>query len=139
LTRWREHLAAVLDQPPYEPVTAAVVRGAASSPSTTLLAAWLSLPFGSPVRCHVERPSAWDHGIHSVRLTRPSGDILRKRRTRSVAVLTQPGQPDHELHLPRRTLPECLAEELRRLDPDVLFGRVIGEGRARLLEQRSAA
>ena len=45
-----------------------------------------------------------------------------------VAILTQPDQPDHELHLPRRTLRECLAEELRRLDADVLYGRVITTG-----------
>ncbi len=32
LTRWREQLAAVLDQPPYEPVTAVEVVGAGSSP-----------------------------------------------------------------------------------------------------------
>ena len=34
----------------------------------------------------------------------------------------------HDIVLPRRTLRECLAEELRRLDPDVLYGRVITEG-----------
>ena len=33
---------------------------------------------------------------------------------------------------PRRTLRECLAEELRRLDADVLYGRVITEGWTRL-------
>ena len=45
-----------------------------------------------------------------------------------MAILTQPGQPIHDLAFPRRTLRECLAEELRRLDPDVLYGRVITEG-----------
>ena len=45
-----------------------------------------------------------------------------------MAVLTQPGQPVHDLAFPRRTLRECLAEELRRLDPDVLYGRVITVG-----------
>ncbi len=44
------------------------------------------------------------------------------------ATLTQPGQPSHDIVLPRRTLRECLAEELRRLDPDLLYGRVITEG-----------
>ena len=49
LTRWREQLAAILDQPPYEPVTAVRVRGAADSPSTALLAAWLRLALDVPV------------------------------------------------------------------------------------------
>ncbi|KDA06213.1 OpcA protein [Microbacterium sp. CH12i] len=128
LTHWREQLAAVLDQPPYETITSAEVLGAAASPSTALLAAWLQLSLDVPVRWHFEDPSHWQAGIKSVRLTRASGDILLERPETSVAVLTQPGQPDHDLHLPRRTLRECLAEELRRLDPDVLYGRVITEG-----------
>lgn len=128
LTHWREQLAAVLDQPPYETITSAEVLGAAASPSTALLAAWLGLALDAPVHWQFEDPSHWEAGIKSVRLTRAGGDILLERPETSVAVLTQPGQPDHELHLPRRTLRECLAEELRRLDPDVLYGRVITDG-----------
>lgn len=128
LTHWREQLAAVLDQPPYEPVIAAEVRGAAASPSTALLAAWLQMALEVPVTWSYEDPAEWEEGIKSVRLSRASGDILLERPSPSVAVLTQPGQPDHELHLPRRTLRECLAEELRRLDADLLYGRVITEG-----------
>ncbi|MGO1234844.1 MAG: glucose-6-phosphate dehydrogenase assembly protein OpcA [Microbacterium gubbeenense] len=128
LTRWREHLAAVLDQPPYEPVTEIQVHGAASSPSTALLAAWLGLALEAPVSWQFEQSADWGHGIRSVRLTRASGDILLERRTESHAVLTQPGQPDHDLLLPRRSLRECIAEELRRLDEDRLYGRVITEG-----------
>ncbi|MGF3055148.1 glucose-6-phosphate dehydrogenase assembly protein OpcA [Microbacterium sp. YY-01] len=128
LTHWREQLAAVLDQPPYESVTAVEVRGSATSPSTALLAGWLRLALRVPVRWSFEDLGEWKDGIKSVRLTRASGDILLERHSPDLAVLTQPGQPDHELHLPRRTLRECLAEELRRLDPDVLYGRVITEG-----------
>ncbi|OCG75635.1 glucose-6-phosphate dehydrogenase assembly protein OpcA [Microbacterium sediminis] len=132
LTRWREQLAAVLDQPPYEPVTAVEVRGASTSPSTALLAAWLGMALELPVTWRYEDPAVWDHGIHSVRLSRPSGDILLERLDASVARLTQPGQPDHELLLPRRSLRECLAEELRRLDADRLYGRVLTDGWERL-------
>jgi glucose-6-phosphate dehydrogenase assembly protein OpcA len=127
LTHWREQLAAVLDQPPFEPVTGVEVRGAASSPSTALLAAWLRLQLDVAVDWKYESPEEWEHGIKSVTLTRPSGDIRLERPSPGIAVLTQPGQPDHDLVLPRRTLRECLAEELRRLDPDVLYGRVITE------------
>jgi glucose-6-phosphate dehydrogenase assembly protein OpcA len=132
LTHWREQLAAVLDQPPYERVTAVEVRGAAASPSTALLAAWLRMALDVPVSWSYEDPALWHEGIKSVRLTRASGDILLERPVADVAILTQPDQPDHELHLPRRTLRECLAEELRRLDADLLYGRVITEGWNRL-------
>jgi glucose-6-phosphate dehydrogenase assembly protein OpcA len=128
VTRWREQLAAVLDQPPYEPVTAVRVRGASDSPSTALLAAWLRLKLGVPVDYAYLPADEWASGIKSVRLTRPSGETLLERPSPGVAVLTQPGQPSHDLAFPRRTLRECLAEELRRLDPDVLYGRVITEG-----------
>ncbi len=43
LTLWRAILAAVLDQPPFETVEAVEVSGAADSPSTELLGAWLGL------------------------------------------------------------------------------------------------
>ncbi|MET0830309.1 MAG: glucose-6-phosphate dehydrogenase assembly protein OpcA, partial [Microbacterium sp.] len=128
LTHWREQLAAVLDQPPYDPVTAVEVRGAASSPSTALLAAWLRLRLDVPVDWRYLPEDEWSHGIKSVRLSRASGEVLLARSSPAVACLTQPGQPQHDLVLPRRTLRECLAEELRRLDPDVLYGRVITEG-----------
>ena len=128
LTYWREQLAAVLDQPPYEPVTSVEVRGSALSPSTALLAAWLQLALEVPVRWSNEDPAHWQEGIKAVRLGRAGGDIVVERRHPAIAVLTQPGQPDHELHLPRRTLRECLAEELRRLDPDIIYGRVLRTG-----------
>jgi glucose-6-phosphate dehydrogenase assembly protein OpcA len=128
ITRWREQLTAVLDQPPYEEVTAVEVKGASDSPSTGLLAAWLRLKLDVPVRYEYLPADEWSSGIKSVRLTRASGDILLERPSPGVAVLSQPGQPSHDLSFPRRTLRECLAEELRGLDPDLLYGRVITEG-----------
>lgn len=132
LTRWREQLAAVLDQPPYEPVTRVEVRGAGDSPSTALLAAWLRLALDVPVDWTYLPHQEWSSGIKSVRLVRPSGDTLLERPSAGVAVLTQPGQPSHDLAFARRTLRECLAEELRSLDPDLLYGRVITDGWAEL-------
>ncbi|GAB3604341.1 glucose-6-phosphate dehydrogenase assembly protein OpcA [Microbacterium aureliae] len=132
LTRWREQLAAILDQPPYEPITAVTVHGAADSPSTALLAAWLRLALDAPVEWGYLSAEEWPHGIKSVTLTRASGEVRLERPAPGVAILTQPGQPSHDLAFPRRSLRECLAEELRRLDPDLLYGRVITEGWAKL-------
>ena len=112
--------------------TAVEVRGAETSPSTALLAAWLRLTLGVPVDWHYLSPDEWSDGIKSVRLTRASGDIVLERSSTAIACLMQPGQPQHDLVLPRRTLRECLAEELRRLDADLLYGRVITEGWALL-------
>jgi glucose-6-phosphate dehydrogenase assembly protein OpcA len=127
LTLWRAQLAAVLDQPPYETVTAVSVTGALDSPSTTLLAAWLQLALQVPV--HYELTSGSNsNGIRGVHLTRASGVISLEREVPGIATLTQPGQPVQDLTLKRRSLRDCLSDELRRLDPDELYGQVITEG-----------
>ncbi len=65
-------------------------------------------------------------------MVRRSGTIELERPEGNIASLTQPGQPVHDVSLPRRSLRDCLAEELRRLDPDDLYGEVIKRGLARL-------
>ena len=128
LTLWRAQLAAVLDQPPYEPVTGVHVSGSSDSPSTELLAAWLQRQLEVPVTLDITDPVDGISGIHGVRLERASGAIVLERLVPNVATLTQPEQPDHDISLPRRSLRDCLAEELRRLDPDDLFGEVVQNG-----------
>jgi glucose-6-phosphate dehydrogenase assembly protein OpcA len=104
------------------------VEGASDSPSTVLLAAWLTLALNTPVSIEAGEPGT---GLHSVRLKRPAGDVELNRPRRSVAELHQPDQPVQRISLPRRSLQDCLAEELRRLDPDDVFGEVVTEGLAR--------
>jgi hypothetical protein len=58
-------------------------------------------------------------------LIRKSGDVEINRDILDKAVLIQPSQPTREISLPRRSLRDCLSEDLRRLDPDDLFGEVI--------------
>jgi glucose-6-phosphate dehydrogenase assembly protein OpcA len=138
LTLWRAQLAAVLDQPPYESITEVSVTGALDSPSTTLLAAWLQLALQVPV--HYELTSgANSNGIHGVHLTRASGVISLEREVPGIATLTQPGQPVHDLTLKRRSLRDCLSDELRRLDPDELYGQVITQGLPQLGDPATAA
>jgi len=132
LTLWRAQLAAVLDQAPYEPITGIQVTGAIDSPSTTLLAAWLRLELDAPATCVLTPVEAGSHGIHGVRLERDGGVVELVRDTPGIATLRQPGQPVHDLALPRRNLRDCLADELRRLDPDELYGEVITSGLALL-------
>jgi len=125
LTLWRQQLAAILDQPPFDPVVGVVVTGAVDSPSTDLLAAWLKLKLKVEVELvRVERGST-GNGIKGVRLQRTSGDIEIVRSVPDIATLIQPTQPMREVSLPRRSLRDCLSEDMRRLDPDDLFGKVI--------------
>ncbi len=139
LTLWRAQLAAVLDQPPYQSVTAIEVHGASDSPSTTLLAAWLQRQLEVGATRTTYGPSGARAGIYEVRLEREAGVIELRRTQPSIVTLVQPGQPVHDISLPRRTLRDCLAEELRRLDPDDLFGDVLQRGLTGLAEPTASS
>ena len=118
LTLWRAMLAAALDLPPHERITAALVVGEPDSPSAELLAGWLAVRLHLPVR---RAKSTEGEGIVSVELHRPSGNVELYRPDGRVGTLTQPGQPPRRVALQRRPVAECLAEELRRLDPDEAY------------------
>lgn len=124
-TLWRGLIAATLDQPPFEPVQRAIVSGESTHPSVDLIAAWLGLSLDCPV--HIER-QADAPAITQVRLERESGPIVLDRPDGKIAALSQAGQPEHHIALPIRSLPECLAEELRRLDADEVYGEVLRTG-----------
>ena len=135
LTNWRIQLAAVFDEPSPEPVSSATVEGASDSASTFLLAAWLRKALGVPVEIVEDEAGT---GIRRVVFQRPGGDVELHRPDQVTAYLRQPGQPEQRISLPRRTLRDCLAEELRRLDPDEVFGEVLTQGLALCLEGDNA-
>lgn len=128
-TLWRGLIAATLDQPPFEQVKRAVVVGESTHPSVDLMAAWLAEALRCPVE--VERV-AGAPAITQVRLEREAGPIILDRPDGKTAALLQPGQPEHRIALPIRQLQECLSEELRRLDPDEVYGEVLREGLTRI-------
>jgi glucose-6-phosphate dehydrogenase assembly protein OpcA len=125
ITLWRGLLAAAFDQPPYEPVTSATVTGGSDSPSAELMAAWFAVTLRCPVSRTRTEPGT---GLISVTLERESGPVELVRPDGNVATLTQPGQPARRISLPPRNDRDCLAEELRRLDPDDIYAEVLTEG-----------
>ncbi|MFV0462401.1 MAG: glucose-6-phosphate dehydrogenase assembly protein OpcA [Nostocoides sp.] len=123
VTLWRGLLAAALDEGPLDPVTDVMVTGAANSPSAELLAGWLGVRLGVPVTMEQVPDGS---GIVGVTLLRPSGPVVLRRPGRApTASLSQPGQPERLLALPRRSDAECLADELRRLDPDEVYAAAL--------------
>lgn len=135
-TLWRSLIAATLDLPPFEPVRSARVTGNPAHPSVDLIAAWLARQLRCPVE--VERVEG-AQAVTRVELTRRSGVIALSRPEGKVAVLSQPGQPDHEIPLPVRRLDECVSEELRRLDPDEFYGEVLERGLPKISTARASA
>ena len=125
LTVWRALLAASLDLPPFEPVLRAEVSGNGQHPSVFLLAAWLGHSLGCPVE--VARQTGVS-GLTKVVLERASGPIVIERPDGLTATLRHPGQPVRLVAMPLRELRECLSEDLRRMDPDEVYGEVLQHG-----------
>lgn len=126
VTLWRALLTAALDQAPFEPITSVTVTGASDSPSAELLAGWLAKRLRCPVTLV---PSRAGTGIISVRLDRVSGPLdLVRPQNGTTATLSQPGTPERTIALPPRSDAECLADELRRLDPDEVYADALRDG-----------
>ncbi|MFN2624825.1 MAG: glucose-6-phosphate dehydrogenase assembly protein OpcA [Mycobacteriales bacterium] len=120
LTPWRTLLAAALDQP-HDEITSAVVRAASGNPSAALLATWLRLRLDVSVDAKTSRGP----GITEVTLRTARGDIEVNRPDGVRAILSRPGQHEHNVALPRRDTTDLVAEELQRLDPDEPYGETL--------------
>lgn len=120
LTPWRSMLAAAVDQYPHK-ILSASVSGEEGNPSARLLAVWLRQRLGVTVtRTADEGP-----GITGVQLITGNGPISLTRPDGELASLSVPGQPDRPVALKRRETSELLAEELRRLDADEVYARLL--------------
>ena len=120
ITGWRALLAAALDQNPAK-VLAASVTAERISPSADLLSAWLA----DRLKIEVTRKSSEGPGITDVVLETKQGTISLVRYDGKLATLSATGQPDRPVALKRREMPELLAEELRRLDPDDIYAATV--------------
>lgn len=116
LTPWRTLLAAALDQFPAK-VTGATVESERGNPSADLLAAWLEDRLRTPVKQNTNSGP----GITAVRMTTAAGDIAITRPDGLLASYAVPGQPNRLVALKRRTTADLVAEELRRMDHDVVY------------------
>lgn len=120
ITPWRATLAAALDHG-FDPVRSVEVAGASGNPSVPLLGAWLAGRLNVPVAVRATRGP----GITGVVLTADHGQIALTRPDGRRATLDRTGSPARMVALARRTDAECLAEELRRLDPDEPYAEAI--------------
>jgi glucose-6-phosphate dehydrogenase assembly protein OpcA len=121
-TSWRSLLAATLDQP-YPTLLSALVEAEAGNPTADLIAAWLRLRLGIPVT----RADSAGPGITSISFETPDGPISLDRADGRTAALGWPGRPERRVALHRRDIADLIAEELRRLEPDELYGETLRE------------
>ena len=124
LTAWRGVLASALDFPPHGEITAARIEGPGEDPSVDVAAGWLADRLAVPVvRVVTDEPT----------------DVTVEVENASTACVTITGRPPFKVALSRRTTVDCLAEELRHLDPDTAYARALrGLGRIRRLTVEQA-
>ncbi|OBK22263.1 glucose-6-phosphate dehydrogenase assembly protein OpcA [Mycobacterium asiaticum] len=114
ITYWRALLTSAIDLPPHEPIESALVSGLETEPALDILAGWLASRIDGPVRREV--------GELRVELVRSSETIvLRRPQEGTTATLSRTAKPEALVPLARRVTGECLAEDLRRLDPDEIY------------------
>lgn len=128
ITLWRGVIAATVDENSHESVRAVRVTARAGHPSALLLAGWLADALDCPARVLDESDPAVE-GISLVEIDRPSGTVsIIRPGSGQVAMLCRPGRPDQEVNLARRGVVNGLLEDLRRLDEDQVYARVLREG-----------
>ena len=82
---------------------------------------WLEQCLGVDVR----RVVTDGPGITSAVLDTTDGPLGLTRPDGRIASLSRPGQPDREVSLQARDTVSIISEEMRRLDPDDVYGTVI--------------
>lgn len=133
ITLWRGLLASALDQPPHHAIVSAEVTGPKNDPSVDLAAGWLAERLGVPV----VRYDSVDEGelpqdddglamisVEKAVLRRQVGAVEVTAVDASTVRLTV-GETESLVTLSRRPLADCIAEELRHLDPDYAFGHAL--------------
>ncbi len=127
ITGWRTQLAATLDYLDVTRIDSARVAGVPDNPSVMLLAGWLGHTLGHDVSVDATAPMGIG-GVHEVVLVTDAGEVRLTREDDHTVQLSVTNQPDFSLFLPRRPLASLLAEELRRLAPDTVYGEVLTGG-----------
>lgn len=120
ITAWRGVLASALDgvTTGIESVSIASPPG---DPSAVLLASWLSGRLAAPATLTNSRGP----GITEAQVVTREGPVRLVRLDGRLATLSRPGHDDRTLPLPQRSLADLLAEELRRLGDDEVYGEAL--------------
>lgn len=132
LTPWRGVLASALDQPPHEPVTEVDIYGT-QDPSVAIAAGWLADRLAVPIRLHrttaecneVDCHGQLCHPVSKIELHRSSGPVVVEVTDAHTMSVQLPGRPASLVAVGRRALSDCLAEELRHLDPDQAYAKAL--------------
>lgn len=121
ITPWRTLLAGAFDTLETR-VTGATIVAPDSDPTAALMSGWLASRLG--VAPKLEATADFPR-MRSVSLQCANGESVTLTREDSMATFAHTGHTDRTLPLVRRPTGEELAEELRRLDSDQIYGEAL--------------
>nr|VDG63589.1 Glucose-6-P dehydrogenase subunit [Streptococcus thermophilus] len=129
ITHWRGVVASAFDAYPRDPVTSVDIDGPDDNPSVDIAAGWLAASLGVEVRRIASEQSASEPSrlfpIRRLTLHRDSGPVkveVKDDKTLSVKI---PGVAEAFVAMSVRSDADCLAEELRHLDPDWAYSQAL--------------
>ena len=126
-TPWRSLLASALDGNE-EKVTGATVGAQEGNPSAALLAGWLTRRLGVKTKLESSPgPGITLAELHTQGADRKKHTIRIERPTGGTATLTRGDEEPRQLPLDRRGLGDLLAEELRRMDTDLVYAEALSQ------------
>ncbi|WP_112138538.1 glucose-6-phosphate dehydrogenase assembly protein OpcA [Glycomyces dulcitolivorans] len=128
ISLWRSLIASAFDGVT-QSVESITIKADDDDPSAQLMAAWLHTRLGvapEVVDTEVERNSEHLPAIASVAFTMSGGETMEvERQADGTTTLRQAGLPKRRQTLQGRTLGQLLAEELRHIDPDTAYRKVL--------------
>ncbi|GAB3231562.1 glucose-6-phosphate dehydrogenase assembly protein OpcA [Glycomyces halotolerans] len=138
ISLWRSLIASAFDGVVHA-VESIHIRGSRQDPSAQLMAAWLDSRLGvapTIVDTEVARNSEHLPAIESVAFSMAGGETMEiERKADGETVLRHAGLPKRHQTLQGRTLGQLLAEELRHIDPDDAYRRVLDTFSRRYAEE----
>ncbi|WP_007514630.1 glucose-6-phosphate dehydrogenase assembly protein OpcA [Pseudofrankia saprophytica] len=120
ISGWRTLLAAAFDGRSDRP-RSAHIDAEPTDPSAQLFAGWLRAKLGVPV----DVAGTGKRGIQAVRVAVDDGEVAVARADTRSGTITRPGVPARRLPLRQLDVGDLLAEELRRLDHDVIYAEAL--------------
>jgi glucose-6-phosphate dehydrogenase assembly protein OpcA len=122
ITLWRTLVTGAFDTTEEQVVGAKIV-APPSDPTAALMKGWLQSRLGIVPEWE---PTDRTPRMHSVQLQCANGDTVAVTREENTALFSRTGQEDRYMPLPKRPVGDELAEELRRLDADQIYGEALG-------------
>lgn len=141
ITPWRGVVATTLDQPPHRAVIDATLQGPKTSSNVDLAAGWLADRLGANIvrgctsdpQVPLDAAGRPEQAVQHLEITRQGEEngvpvtdtiVLNVLDANTIEVLVA-GKPPAKVAIASRTRSDCLAEELRHLDPDVAYARAL--------------